>query len=77
MTVGIDGNQWYASNGLCLGDPRALFVFADTLREAIDQYNKKNPKNPIRTIGNEKFLDMTPEQYKNYCKEKECAPSTK
>lgn len=41
MIIGIDGNQWYACNGLGLGDPRAKYVFADTCREAIEGFHKE------------------------------------
>lgn len=67
MIVGIDGNQWYASNGVCLGDPRCCIVFADTCRQAIDGFFQKYPQETgyAATIGKFGFcIDMTVAEYK-------------
>ena len=64
MTVGIDGNQWYCCNGLCLGDPRAAYEFGDTLRQAIDRYNSKHPRDCHRAVSVAAYLDMTVAEYK-------------
>lgn len=63
MKIGIDGNQWYCSNGLCLGDIRANFVFAGTLREAVDVY--KAEFGSLEGIPQElaPYMDMTVDAY--------------
>jgi hypothetical protein len=65
MKIGIDGNQWYCSNGLCLGDIRAQFTFADTLREASDscraEFGCTDEMPPELTP----YLDMTSAEYIN------------
>lgn len=64
MKIGIDGNMWYCSNGMCLGDPRAEFVFERTLREAIASFQKEfGGSLPCIPEGMAKALDSTPEQY--------------
>lgn len=64
MEIGIDGNMWYCSNGICLGDPRAKFTFERTLREAAAAHRIKFKHN--NTVPDELAfaLDLTPEEYK-------------
>ncbi len=64
MTIGIDGNMWYCSNGLSLPEHNANFAFARTLREAIAKYNKDfdaDKEVPERLL---RYAYQTPEQYK-------------
>ncbi len=68
MSMGIDGNQWYCSNGLCIGDQRSFYVFADTLRMAIDGYNHKRPIHQLSTRGHEAYQDLTVAEYKGVAK---------
>lgn len=39
--VGIDGTEIYISDGGCLGSPLSRFVFAETVKEARERWNKK------------------------------------
>jgi len=66
--IGVDGNMWYVSNDLDLGDPRAKYSFERTLREAIRHYNYNHVKErePYFVCPDNllEFLDKTPVQYK-------------
>jgi hypothetical protein len=64
VTIGIDGNMWYCSDGGCLGDPDSQFAFERTLREAITTYQKEF-KSPLPAVPEPLAfaLDLTPEQY--------------
>jgi hypothetical protein len=68
MTIGIDGNMWYVSNGLCLGDPRSRFSFARTIRSALHDYNLKHVRGGETVMQAPPWarpvLDLTPEEYK-------------
>lgn len=64
MQIGIDGNMWYCSNGLCLADPNAKFSFARTLREAVNTYNKDFNEMAVIPESLVSHADQTPEQYK-------------
>ena len=63
MNIGIDGNCWYCSNGMCLGDPRAEFTFERTLRETVDAFRAKFGCTDSLPGGLTPYLDMAPEQY--------------
>ena len=63
MKIGIDGNQWYCSNGLCLGDPRANYTFARTLRDAITAFQTEFKSNDSCPAVLHDCLDMTPEEF--------------
>lgn len=67
MTIGIDGNMWYVSNGLCLAEARAKFSFERTLKEALAAYNRDHVKDNESVkqcpANMQPFLSMTPEEY--------------
>jgi hypothetical protein len=65
MKIGIDGNMWYCSNGMCLGDPRAKFTFERTLRQAAAAYLNQFGEGGLESVPNAlgSHLDDTPEQY--------------
>jgi hypothetical protein len=63
MKIGIDGNMWYCSNGICLAERNAKYVFEPTLREAVTQFNKQFNKQeaiPSRLLA---YADQSPAQY--------------
>lgn len=65
MILGIDGKKWYASNGLCLGDPRAHFEFGDTSREVIEAYHRKDSTGITREMEKHaRYLDMNVAEYR-------------
>lgn len=68
MIIGIDGNMWYCSNGMCLGDPRAKFTFERTLREAANKYLAEFGEGGLQAVpvGMIEHLDQAPEQYPHY-----------
>ena len=70
--LGIDGNMWYVSNGLCLGDPRANFVFAETPRKAFDEWNRKNPREHDSGYKHAPYMDMTSYEYRKQDRANQC-----
>lgn len=72
MTIlGIDGDQRYVSNDMCLGDPRAKYTFSDTPEHAITDHMNKWPEcnaNSLRHTHSE-CLAMTVDEYKEYRKD--------
>lgn len=66
MNIGIDGNMWYESNGLCLGDPKAQFAFERTLRETITAHQKEFGGGLTCIPDSLAWaLDLTPEEAKD------------
>lgn len=66
MLIGIDGDHWYCSNGMCLGDPRAEFAFERTLRQAAASYRSQFGHQTPVPDELTPFLDMTPEEYNQH-----------
>ncbi len=64
MLIGIDGDMWYCSNGLCLGDPRAEFTFERTLREAADKFREEFKCCDAVPDDLIEHVDKTPEEFK-------------
>jgi hypothetical protein len=65
MILGIDGNKWYASNGLDLGDPRAQYEFGDTPQEVIDAYYSDDKIGYYDTLAKHgAYIDMTVAEYR-------------
>lgn len=66
MKVGIDGNAWYVSNWLCLGDVRARFGFGCTLKEAVEDYKRQFGGMGMDSLTPElrEFADLTTDQYR-------------
>ena len=64
MLIGIDGNMWYCSNGVCLGDPRAEATFERTLRQAVDKFHTEFKCDDEIPPDMVQYLDKTPEEYK-------------
>lgn len=64
MIIGIDGNCWYASNGLCLGDWRSKFGFSEKLGDAIAEYQKMSDTLEQCPPDMVKYLDVTATEYK-------------
>ena len=66
--LGIDGDKWYVSNDMCLGDPRAQYAFADTPELAIEEHMAKWPEcnaAKLRELHNE-CLFLTVSEYKEF-----------
>lgn len=70
MTVGIDGNKWYVSNGLGLDSPKSVYVFADTLRQALDGYHAITGEEHDRLPWMDILMDCTVCEYQNKLKVK-------
>lgn len=64
MKIGIDGNMWYVSNGLCLGDIRSKFVFEPTLRAAIAEFHTQFGEIVQCPRHLQDWLGRTAEEYK-------------
>jgi hypothetical protein len=69
MIIGIDGDKWYACNGLDLGNPRAQYVFTNTCREAIEAFHKKYcdrlGERDNALDKHRSYLDMTVAEYRD------------
>lgn len=66
IAAGIDGNQWFLSNGLCLGDPTAKFIFADTLGDCRREWNKKYESHgELRLDEYEHFFQLNSQEFLN------------
>lgn len=61
--IGIDGDQWYVCNDICLAEPNAVYCWGNTLRQAIASWNEKNGMEYIEPTKHDFFLDMTTHQY--------------
>jgi len=64
MVVGIDGDMWYCSNGVCLDASNSKIAFGRTLKDAVltyrDDFNEPNARVHDRFL---KYWDNTPEEY--------------